>query len=84
MLKGKAGEYTRRAGLDRETRKELLLKHIATTGDAGAPFDELSQVLRGASRNEIKVLLREIQEAGRAHSRGTTRSARWHLGKADE
>lgn len=84
VLKGKAGEYTRRAGLDRETRKELLLKHIADAGDGGAPFEELSQVLPGASRNELKVLLREIRESGRAHSRGTTRSARWHVGKADE
>lgn len=83
VLKGRAGEYTRRAGLDRETRKELLLKHIAGTGDKGAPFDELSQVLPNASRNELKVLLREIKDAGRAHTRGTTRSARWHAGPAD-
>ena len=82
MLQGKAGEYTRRAGLDRETHKELLLKHIASSGAAGAPFEELAQVLPQASRNEIKVLLREIKVAGRAHARGTTRAARWHAGKA--
>jgi ATP-dependent DNA helicase RecG len=80
VLKGRPGEYTRRAGLDRETRKELLLKHIANCGDAGAPFEELAQVLPQASRNELKVLLRELRGAGRAHTRGTTRSARWHLG----
>ncbi len=78
VLKGKPGEYTRRADLDRETRKELLLKHIAETGPAGAPFEELAQVLPQASRNEIKVLLRELKDAGRAHARGTTRAARWH------
>lgn len=82
MLKGKAGEYTRRAGLDRETHKELLLKHITSSGAVGAPFEELAQVLPQASRNEIKVLLREIKAAGRAHARGTTRAARWHAGKA--
>lgn len=80
VLKGKPGEYTRRAGLDRETRKELLLKHITTCGEVGAPFEELAQVLPGANRNELKVLLRELREAGRAHARGTTRAARWHPG----
>jgi ATP-dependent DNA helicase RecG len=80
LLKGRPGEYTRRAGLDRETRKELLLKHIASTGPGGAPLEELAQVLPQASRNELKVLLREVKTEGRAHSRGRTRSARWHLG----
>lgn len=77
-------EYTRRAGLDRDTRKEILLKHITRVGEAGAPFEELSQVLPEASRNKLKVLLREIKNAGRAHSRDTTRSARGHVGMADE
>jgi ATP-dependent DNA helicase RecG len=80
VLKGQAGEYTRRAGLDRETRKELLLKHIAGSGTDGAPFEELTQVLPQASRNELKVLLRELRGAGRAHTRGTTRAARWYIG----
>lgn len=83
VLKGKPGEYTRRAGLDRETRKELLLKHIVSCGTAGAPFEELAQVLPGASRNELKVLLRELKEAGRAHARGATRAARWHTGSGE-
>lgn len=86
VIQGRPGEYTRRAGLDRETRKELLLRHIAESAGAGAPFEELSQVLPQASRNELKVLLRELKDAGRAHVRGTTRSARWHAGgeAADE
>lgn len=84
VMTGKAGEYTRRAGLDRETRKELLLKHISDSGDSGAPFEELSQVLPQASRNELKVLLRELKDAGRAHTRGTTRAARWYAGRGDE
>ena len=81
VIQGRAGEYTRRAGLDRETRKELLLRHITESAGAGAPFEELSQVLPQASRNELKVLLRELKDAGRAHVKGTTRSARWHAGK---
>jgi ATP-dependent DNA helicase RecG len=42
---GKPGVYTRIVGLDRETNKELLLKHIRKNGDKGTPFKELEQVL---------------------------------------
>ena len=81
VIQGRPGEYTRRAGLNREPRKELLLRHIADSADASALFEELSQVLPQASRNELKVLLRELKDAGRAQVKGTTRSARWHVGK---
>ena len=64
----------------RETNKTLLLRHIEESGENGAPFEELSQVLPSASRNELKVLLRELKAEGRAHVRGTTRSARWYVG----
>jgi ATP-dependent DNA helicase RecG len=84
VLKGQPGEYTRRRGLDRETRKELLFQHVQGCGDAGTPFDELAQVLPGSSRNELKVLLRELKEADRIHTRGTTRAARWYPGPAAE
>ncbi|AUX26690.1 hypothetical protein SOCEGT47_072600 [Sorangium cellulosum] len=77
VMKGHPGEYTRRRGLDRETRKELLFQHIQASGEAGAPFEELAQVLPDASRNELKVLLREMREAGRIHARGAKRAARW-------
>ena len=52
-------------------------------GAAGAPFEELAQVLPDATRNELKVLLRELKEAGRAQVRGTTRAARWHSGREE-
>ena len=37
---GKSGIHTRVVGLDRETNKELLLKHIRANGDNGTPFKE--------------------------------------------
>jgi ATP-dependent DNA helicase RecG len=80
VLKGKPGEYTRRKGLDRETRKQLLIQHIAACAEIGAPLEELAQVLPEASRNELKVLLREIRRDGRAHVRGVKRAARWFGG----
>jgi ATP-dependent DNA helicase RecG len=84
VLKGQPGEHTRRRGLDRDTRKELLFQHIQSSGRPGTPFDELAQVLPGASRNELKVLLRELKEDGRIHTRGITRAARWYPGPAEE
>ena len=50
---GKAGVHTRRSGLDRDTNKELLLKHIRKSGVDGTPFKELQQVLPGHSRSQI-------------------------------
>lgn len=73
---GKGGEYTRRKGLDRDTNKALLLKHIAENPQ-GVPLKELSQVLPAKSRSQIQVLLREMAKAGAVHVRGTTRAGRW-------
>ncbi|MGD8240947.1 MAG: putative DNA binding domain-containing protein, partial [Armatimonadota bacterium] len=42
---GRKGEYTRRRGLDRETNKELLLKHIRDNAARGSRLSELRQVL---------------------------------------
>jgi ATP-dependent DNA helicase RecG len=83
VSRGRPGEYTRRKGLDRETRKALLVKHIESAGDQGAPLEELSQVLPEASRNELKVLLRELKQEGLAHTRGVKRGARWHIGATE-
>lgn len=74
---GKAGVHTRIVGLDRETNKELLLKHIRKSGINGTPFKELQQVLPGHSRNQIQVLMRELRKEGRAHCEGKTSAARW-------
>lgn len=40
-------------------------------------------VVPSASRNEFKVLLRELKAQGRTHVRGTTRAARWNVGRGD-
>ena len=55
---GKSGVHTRIVGLDRETNKELLLKHMREKGPEGAPLRELQQVLPGHNRSQIQVLLR--------------------------
>lgn len=74
---GKAGVHTRIVGLDRETNKELLLKHIRKSGIKGTPFKELQQVLPGLSRDQIRVLLRDLYKEGRIYYEGRTRGAKW-------
>jgi ATP-dependent DNA helicase RecG len=74
---GRPGEYTRRRGLDRQTNKELLLRHVARSGQDGAPMDELLQVLPAKTRDQIKHLLFELRREGRVNRIGVTRAARW-------
>lgn len=79
---GKSGIHTRIVGLDRETNRELLLKHIHEKGAEGTPFRELQQVLPGQTRGEIQVLLRELRNENRIYCVGRTSAARWFPGSA--
>lgn len=74
---GKSGIHTRLVGLDRETNKELLLKHIQKSGESGTPFKELQQVLPGHSRGQIQTLMRELRSEGRIYCTGNTNAAKW-------
>lgn len=76
---GKTGVYTRHVGLDRDTNKELLLKHIRQNNEVGTPFKELQQVLPGLNRNQIQVLMRELKEDGKVVCKGKTSAARWFI-----
>ena len=76
---GKAGVHTRLTGLDHETNKELILKHLKKNGTKGAPLKELHQVLPSHSRTQIQVLLRELRDEKRIEVRGKTNGARWFL-----
>ena len=77
---GEPGAHTRKVGLDRETEKELLLKHLKAAGLNGAPMAELLQVLPGKSRDHVKRLLEQLRDDGRAHVTGTKRTSRWRSG----
>jgi len=76
----KKGVYTRRKGLDRETNKELLVKHIRQNEKEGSRFRDLAQVLPTLTRSQLKGLLRELKAEGRVHSRGRTKASRWYPG----
>jgi len=76
---GQQGVHTRKKGLDRETNKELLIKHIQSSEPAGAKMIELLQVLPAFDRHHMRSLLLELKEERRISVSGTTNAARWHI-----
>ncbi len=76
---GKSGVYTRKRGLDRNTNKELILKHIFANPH-GARLSELCQVLPSLSENQVQTLLKELKRKGSIHVRGKTKASLWFQG----
>ena len=66
--------------MERDRRKTLLLEVIAAGEPGGVPFESLARALPEASRNDLRVLLRELRRAGHIHVLGATKAARWFLG----
>jgi len=77
-LAGKKGVYTRKKGLDRETNKALLLKHIKSNKKTGTRLEELMQVLPSQTRHQVQSLLRELKKAKMITVVGKTRGALWY------
>ena len=75
---GRKGVYTRKRGLDRETNKQLLLKHIKENKKSGSQLSELRDVLPSLSRNQVQSLLREMKRDGIVDSVGRTKAAKWY------
>lgn len=75
---GQKGVYTRKKGLDRETNKALLLKHIMQNTQSGCRLDELMQVLPALSRGQVQRLLKDLKSEAKIEVRGATRAATWH------
>lgn len=74
----RAGIHTRKKGLDRNYRKELLADHLKKMGEKGAPFSDFIDVLPGHSRGQIRGLLEELRQKGFIFFRGKTKNARWY------
>jgi ATP-dependent DNA helicase RecG len=81
---GKPGAYTRKRGLDRDTNKALLLKHIEANSKEGSPIHDLLDVLPSLTREQVKTLLRELKLAGMAYPSGVRRAARWFPGRSGQ
>ena len=75
---GATGAYTRKRGLDHETSKALLVKHLSDSGNKGCPLGELQQVLPALSPSQVQRLMQELREEGRARLEGRRRWARWY------
>ena len=73
---GKTALYTRTRGLDRETNKALLLRHIIGNAIEGAQFQDLLEVLRHESRDQVQHLLRELKRDGLIRFLGATKGRR--------
>lgn len=74
---GEKGAYTRRKGLDHETNKQLLLKHLRGVSSGGCPMAELQQVLPALSRAHVKRLLGELRTEGLVRLESRRRWSRW-------
>ena len=77
------GIYTRKKGLDRETNKALLLKHIKENRDSGCRLKELMQVLPALTTDQVKKLIAELKKEGKIYKIGATRAALWYPEKKD-
>lgn len=76
-LAGKKGQYTRTRGLDRNTNKALLLRHLQDNAEKGSRLDELCQVLPAESKRTVQNMLREMKAEGAVRVEGRTKAARW-------
>ncbi len=72
------GVYTRKRGLDRETNKQLLLKHIKENRDSGSRLKELMQVLPALSNDQVKKLIAELKKEAKIYKIGATMAALWY------
>jgi len=78
---GKKGVYTRHKGLDRNTNKELILKHIKDNDKTGSPLSELKQVIPQYTQSQIQHLLRELRLENKIFLKGYSSTAKWYYKK---
>lgn len=76
---GAKGTHTRKKGLDHETNKALLLKHLSSQGQEGAPLAELRQVLPALPSSAVQSLMNEMRKEGSVFLDGQRRWAKWKL-----
>lgn len=81
---GEKGIYTRKRGLDHETNKELLTRHIREYDADGSPLQDLKQVLPALSTSKVQTLLQQLRDESRIRLVGQRRWARWYLARAKE
>ena len=78
---GAQGVYSRKRGLDRDTNKALLLRHVQRNAAEGARMAEFKQVLPALGRGQIQALVQELADEGLVFLVGRTKAARWYPGR---
>jgi len=81
IIAGERGTYTRRKGLDRETNRQLLLKHIKGNSERGSGMKEFLQVLPSLNRRQIQTLVGSLAKENLIYKTGKTRSSLWFYGR---
>ena len=77
-LVGEPAAYTRGRGLDRETNKELLVRHLYNRGAKGSTLTELQKVVPNLTVSQVRRMLQELKKGGRIRLSGRTRGATWY------
>ena len=77
-MAGEKGTYTRKKGLDRETNKALLLKHIKENRKTGSRLKEFRQVLPALSMSQVQKLISGLKKEGKIYKTGTTKATLWY------
>ena len=69
------GRYTRSRGLDRETNKQLLLKHLEHFPKSTT--EQFREVLPSLTRGQLGSLMRSLKEEGKVRFVGVTKAGYW-------
>ncbi|OGU71759.1 MAG: transcriptional regulator [Ignavibacteria bacterium RBG_16_34_14] len=74
---GEKGIYTRKKGLDTETKKVLIIKHLENHGKG--TMEELEQIFPSLSRHQIFNLLRLLKKENKIQFKGSPKKGAWIL-----
>lgn len=75
---GQPGIYTRIKGLDKDEKKELILKHLKFNDGKGT-IQHFEQVISSYSRNQIHQLLKELKKESKIKRVGNRKDGHWEL-----
>lgn len=76
---GEKGTYTRKRGLDTETKKTLLLKHLEH--HLQGRFSEFKDVIPGLTDDQLKGLLKSLRKENKIKFIGAHRNGYWVIKK---
>lgn len=74
---GKSGTHTRLAGLSREEKKVLIIKHLQKEGTGN--FQQFADAFPQLERSGIVNLLMELKREGKIKHLGSRKSGCWHI-----